>query len=72
MLLGMLGRTGAGDPLFRRDILEFDGRVVIRATTGGTKTIHSSLNIVVAELAYLAARQYGQRMMGSWHRARTW
>jgi hypothetical protein len=72
MLLGMLGRTGVGYPLFGRDVLELDGRVVVRATTGGTQTIHGGLDVVVAELTDLAARQYGRRMKGPWHRPRTW
>ena len=43
-----------GDPLFRSDILELDGRIVIRTATGRTQAIHRRLDIIVAELTYLA------------------
>lgn len=49
----MLRRDGAGDPLFRSDVLELDGRIVIWTTTGRTQTIHRRLDIVVAKLTYL-------------------
>jgi hypothetical protein len=51
-------REGAGDPLFRRNGLPFYGGVVIRAATGRTQAVHGRLDVVVAELAYLAGGQY--------------
>lgn len=49
-----------GDPLFGGDVLEFDGRVVVRTATGWTQAVHRCLDVVVAELAYLAGGQYGR------------
>ena len=53
-MLGQFGGTGAGDPLFRSDVLELDGRVVIGTATGRTQSVHRCLDVVVAELTYLA------------------
>lgn len=43
------------DPLFGSDVLELDGRVVVGTATGRTQSVHRCLDVVVAELAYLAA-----------------
>jgi hypothetical protein len=66
-MLGGVCRTGAtqGDPLFGRDVLEFDGRVIVGTATGRAQPVHRCLDVVVAELAYLAARQYGRSAMAA-------
>ena len=61
----MLGRSVGqaqrkGDPLFGSDVLELDGRVIVGTATGRAQPVHRCLDVVVAELAYLAARQYGR------------
>jgi hypothetical protein len=47
-------REGAGDPLFGRDGLPLYGRVIVGSAAGGTQPVHGRLDVVVAELAYLA------------------
>src|SRR5690242_16021992 len=63
-MLGAVGRAGAGHAghaLFGGDVLELDGRVVVGAATGRTQAVHGGLDVVVAELTYLAGHQQGRR-----------
>lgn len=77
-MLDELGLGRCRDPLFGGDGLPFDGGVVIRAATGGAQPVHRSLDVIIAELAYLADASVRQVEMvwlaGSWQRAseRTW
>lgn len=59
----MLDERGLGrcrDPLFGGDGLPLDGGVVVRAATGGAQPVHRCLDVVVAELAYLAVASVRQ------------
>jgi hypothetical protein len=53
-MLDVLRAGGIGDPLFGRDGLPLDGGVVVRPAAGGAQAVHRGLDVVVAELAYLA------------------
>jgi hypothetical protein len=53
-MLDGLRSGGIRDPLFGRDGLPLDGGVVIWPATGRTQSIHRRLDVVVAELTYLA------------------
>jgi hypothetical protein len=52
-----------GDALFGGDVLELNGRVVVGTATGRTQAVHGRLDVVVAELAYLATGSVGPRAM---------
>jgi hypothetical protein len=45
---------GIGDPLFGGDGLPLDGGVVVRPAAGRAQSVHRGLDVVVAELTYLA------------------
>lgn len=71
-MLGQLGRDGAGDPLFGSDVLELDGRIVVGTATGRTQAVHRRLDVVVAELTYLAtvlAQRLDVAAARAWRRA---
>jgi hypothetical protein len=59
------------DALFGCDVLELDGRVIVGTATGRAQPVHGRLDVVVAELAYLAGALAG-RAWGRARRRRTW
>jgi hypothetical protein len=54
-MLDVLRLGGIGDPLFGRDGLPLDGGVVVWPATRRTQSVHRRLDVVVAELTYLAS-----------------
>jgi hypothetical protein len=54
-------KEGAGDALFGGDGLPLYRRVIVWSATGGAQPVHGSLDVVVAELAYLT-RELARRL----------